>query len=253
VLEHLVAHRDRVVPREELLDAVWGFVAVCESNLTTCVAELRSALGDRRRTLRHARNRARRCVRTIERLLERIDRAGTEPCPAAPPLRVVVLAEDAERYADVVALLQPVGRPFEIDWAPTRDAVLGAMACGAHDVYLVDECSVQGGRSATTLVSAAAAHEWEVQAIRTGAAVHLVRADTRPGANAGLRTAVAAACHAVRETLTTIMGLADILGERLRDEEARAEAGHVRRVAAHLLDVISRLEHPDTVPPETRH
>jgi pimeloyl-ACP methyl ester carboxylesterase/DNA-binding winged helix-turn-helix (wHTH) protein len=46
VLAHLVAHRDRVVTKEELLDAVWGDRFVSESALTSRIKDARRAVGD---------------------------------------------------------------------------------------------------------------------------------------------------------------------------------------------------------------
>ncbi|MPZ00947.1 MAG: tetratricopeptide repeat protein [Actinophytocola sp.] len=46
VLLHLIDHRDRVVPKEELLDTVWGGRFVSESALTSQIKGVRWALGD---------------------------------------------------------------------------------------------------------------------------------------------------------------------------------------------------------------
>jgi DNA-binding winged helix-turn-helix (wHTH) protein/pimeloyl-ACP methyl ester carboxylesterase len=46
LLAHLIEHRDRVVTKSELLDAVWGDRFVSESALTSRVKMLRRALGD---------------------------------------------------------------------------------------------------------------------------------------------------------------------------------------------------------------
>ena len=46
VLVHLVRHRDRVVPKEELLDEVWGDRFVSESALTSRIKAARRAIGD---------------------------------------------------------------------------------------------------------------------------------------------------------------------------------------------------------------
>jgi class 3 adenylate cyclase/DNA-binding winged helix-turn-helix (wHTH) protein len=46
VLCHLLEHRDRVVPKEELLDEIWGSRFVAESALTTRIKQVRRALGD---------------------------------------------------------------------------------------------------------------------------------------------------------------------------------------------------------------
>ncbi len=46
VLDYLIQHRDRVVPKEELLDKLWPDVHVSESALTTAIRDARRALGD---------------------------------------------------------------------------------------------------------------------------------------------------------------------------------------------------------------
>ncbi len=46
VLGHLVQHRDRVVPKTELLDAVWGDRFVSESTLTSRIKAARQVVGD---------------------------------------------------------------------------------------------------------------------------------------------------------------------------------------------------------------
>jgi len=46
VLRYLFEHRDRVVPKEELLDEVWGNRFVSESALTSRIRSARQAVGD---------------------------------------------------------------------------------------------------------------------------------------------------------------------------------------------------------------
>jgi DNA-binding winged helix-turn-helix (wHTH) protein len=46
VLSLLILHRDRVVPKEELLDKVWGDRFVSESALTSRIKAVRQAVGD---------------------------------------------------------------------------------------------------------------------------------------------------------------------------------------------------------------
>jgi predicted ATPase/DNA-binding winged helix-turn-helix (wHTH) protein len=55
VLVHLVRHRDRAVPKAELLDAIWGNEFVSESALTTRIKSVRAALGDSGRDQRQIR------------------------------------------------------------------------------------------------------------------------------------------------------------------------------------------------------
>jgi TolB-like protein/DNA-binding winged helix-turn-helix (wHTH) protein len=51
VLRYLLEHAGRLVPREELLAAVWPGVVVTDDSVAQCVLELRKALGDHARTM----------------------------------------------------------------------------------------------------------------------------------------------------------------------------------------------------------
>ena len=65
VLAYLLAHRERVVAKEELLDEVWGDRFVSESALTTRIKEIRRAIGDdgtQQRLVRNVRGRGYRFV-----------------------------------------------------------------------------------------------------------------------------------------------------------------------------------------------
>ena len=65
VLAHLLAHRERLVAKEELLDEVWGDRFVSESALTTRIKEIRRAIGDdgtQQRLVRNIRGRGYRFV-----------------------------------------------------------------------------------------------------------------------------------------------------------------------------------------------
>ncbi len=50
VLVHLVHHRERVVAKEELMDAVWGGRFISETAVTSRIKQVRRALGDDGRT-----------------------------------------------------------------------------------------------------------------------------------------------------------------------------------------------------------
>ncbi len=56
LLALLVELRDRVVPKSELLESVWGDQFVSESALTTRIKQVRQALGDDGRTQKYVRN-----------------------------------------------------------------------------------------------------------------------------------------------------------------------------------------------------
>lgn len=73
VLAYLVAHRDRVVAKEELLDAVWGDRFVSESALTSRIKAARRAVGDdgtAQRVIRTVHGRGYQLVAPVEVLDE---------------------------------------------------------------------------------------------------------------------------------------------------------------------------------------
>ena len=89
VIQYLLEHRDRVVPKEELLDEVWGDRFVSESALTSRIKSARRALGDD--------GSAQRVIKTVHgrgyRFVATLDDPGTEsaserpsaPAPSAAP------------------------------------------------------------------------------------------------------------------------------------------------------------------------
>ena len=46
VLRHLVANAGRVVPKQEMLDALWPGLVVTDDALVQCVSDVRQALSD---------------------------------------------------------------------------------------------------------------------------------------------------------------------------------------------------------------
>lgn len=68
LLTYLVAHRDRVVPKRELLEGVWGHAFLTEANLTTRIKEARRAVGDdgsRQHVIRNVRGHGYRFVADV--------------------------------------------------------------------------------------------------------------------------------------------------------------------------------------------
>jgi pimeloyl-ACP methyl ester carboxylesterase/DNA-binding winged helix-turn-helix (wHTH) protein len=115
VLAHLLEHRDRVVRKEELLDAVWGTQFVTESALTTRIKQARQALGDdgrAQRMIRTVHGHGYRFVADVERVDGEVgeaaqdrpagDRAAAAPTSAAtaPPQVVEIERVPPTRYAD---------------------------------------------------------------------------------------------------------------------------------------------------------
>src|SRR5919108_60796 len=52
LLAYLLAHRDRIVPRQELCEHLWPHQFVSDATLDACLAQARQAVGDRGRTQR---------------------------------------------------------------------------------------------------------------------------------------------------------------------------------------------------------
>jgi TolB-like protein len=75
VLVYLVENADRLVPKEELINAIWPNVVVTDESLTHCVSELRNALGDSTQTI----------IKTVPRRGYRfaapVSRLATSPAP----------------------------------------------------------------------------------------------------------------------------------------------------------------------------
>ena len=79
VLLHLVRHRDRVVTKEELMDAVWGGRFVSEAAVTSRIKQVRRALGDDGRAQRAVRTLHGRGYRFVADVAE-----APEPPPGQP-------------------------------------------------------------------------------------------------------------------------------------------------------------------------
>lgn len=91
VLVHLIEHRDRLVTKEELLDAVWEGTFVTPNVLTRAVAQIRKALGDESQDARFIETVAKRGYRFIAPVT--VADAGVAPVTladagVAPPVPV---------------------------------------------------------------------------------------------------------------------------------------------------------------------
>lgn len=129
VLLLLVESRDRIVPHDEILDRVWGDVAVGRDSVVQCIADVRRALGDDPRNPTFVRTVPRRGYRWV---------AEVEEVPASPPRARYVSSETVTTILEVEEeivddRLSPrsagegarVRRPF-----PVKAAILGAVAAG---------------------------------------------------------------------------------------------------------------------------
>jgi DNA-binding winged helix-turn-helix (wHTH) protein/predicted ATPase len=98
LLEYLIRNRDRVVSRDDMLNAVWGGRIVSESTLATRINAARGAIGDNGESQHLIRTLARRGIRFIGEVREADDepqppRAGTSPSGAASHVAPWVEAE----------------------------------------------------------------------------------------------------------------------------------------------------------------
>lgn len=110
VLRYLIEHRDRVVTKEELLDAVWKDTFVTPNVLTRAIAQMRKGLGDDAFEARYIQTVAKRGYRFIARV--RADEPVPAPQVSEPPAssrlenaRSAVTAARRFRAIEIAALL----------------------------------------------------------------------------------------------------------------------------------------------------
>jgi pimeloyl-ACP methyl ester carboxylesterase/DNA-binding winged helix-turn-helix (wHTH) protein len=120
VLVYLVAHRDRVVTRDELLEHVWHTTFISDAALATRIKEVRQAVGDDGQAQRVIRTVHRRGYRFVAPVQERL--AAPVPAGGGPEISSAV----AEPAALDTAVMQQ-----EIRFCTTPDGVQIAYAlCG---------------------------------------------------------------------------------------------------------------------------
>ena len=98
LLAHLLAHRDRMVPKTELLDVVWGDRFVSESALTSRIKQARRAVGDdgqRQRSIATVHGRGYRFVAAVDAVST--EDAGSV-APSGPPAAAAAPIEQDVRY-----------------------------------------------------------------------------------------------------------------------------------------------------------
>jgi pimeloyl-ACP methyl ester carboxylesterase len=130
VLTYLVEHRDRVVPKEELMDSIWGGRFVSESAVTSRIKQARQAIGDNgqvQRLIRTVHGKGYRFVGAV-RATGRPAAAAAVAAPRDEPVRYAV--SDGLQIAyqvtgggdrDIVLVAGFVSH-LELDWADPRHA-----------------------------------------------------------------------------------------------------------------------------------
>ena len=98
VLAFLVQERDRVVPKTEILDSVWGDQFVSESAMTTRIKQVRQSLGDDGRTQKYVRTVHGRGYQFVGDLTSVASPTPATPAPlvasTAPNLAVDIAVDD---------------------------------------------------------------------------------------------------------------------------------------------------------------
>lgn len=96
LLVYLVRHRDRAVPKNELLDVIWPDSVVSETALSTALKEVRRALGDdgrNQRFIRTQRGLGYRFVPDVAERTETLSAPSIEARPQAPNVSATPLAK----------------------------------------------------------------------------------------------------------------------------------------------------------------
>jgi predicted ATPase/DNA-binding winged helix-turn-helix (wHTH) protein len=160
LLRHLIVNHDRVVPKEELLDTIWGDRFVSESALTSRIKAARRAVGDD--------GQAQRAIRTVHaRGYQFVADVQIESAPgrrALPRLRNAPIGRDpdiasvVERVRD--SPLVTVAGPGGIGKTTVALAVAGRLqADHADGAVFVDLSPVPPGADITRAVAEAAGVE----------------------------------------------------------------------------------------------
>ena len=127
VLTYLVSHRDRVVSKEELMDAVWGGRFVTEAAVTSRIKQARRAMGDD--------GRGQRLIRTVHgrgyRFIAEVRTAATDARQsngAMAPIRYTqsdglhIAYQVSGAGAIDIVLISGFVSHLELDWAEPRHA-----------------------------------------------------------------------------------------------------------------------------------
>ena len=97
VLAYLLEHRDRVIPKQEILEHLWPDQFVGDDALKACITALRKALGDRGRTPRFVRTQHGQGYRFVAMVTVQ-EHVAMDAAPLALPLHV---SEEASHQAEM--------------------------------------------------------------------------------------------------------------------------------------------------------
>jgi len=112
LLVHLVRNRERVVTKDNLIDAVWGGRIVSESTLTSHINAVRKAIGDTGEEQRLVRTIARKGYRFVGNVREAYGSERTDPAKPHEPLAQALVLPDRPSIA-VLPFLNLSGDPAQ--------------------------------------------------------------------------------------------------------------------------------------------
>jgi len=130
VLCLLVRNRERLVTKDELLDAVWGHRHVSESVLKTIINQLRSQLGDDPRTPRYIETLHRRGYRFVAQVAP-LSTVRPRPAEDATPPTILAVDDEPELLSMVEEYL--VSRGYRVVTASNAQearSILGSTKIG---------------------------------------------------------------------------------------------------------------------------
>ena len=111
VLVYLIEHRDRVVSKEELLEAIWEGRAVSESALTSRINAARSTVGDTGASQKWIRTSARKGYRFVGLLDARDDARVAPKTKLRQEVRFCTAADGPHIASRRLAAALPSSRP----------------------------------------------------------------------------------------------------------------------------------------------
>jgi TolB-like protein/DNA-binding winged helix-turn-helix (wHTH) protein/Tfp pilus assembly protein PilF len=112
----LVKNRDRVVSKDELIDAVWGGRVISDSTLTSRLNAARAAIGDSGEEQKLIRTYARRGVRFVGT----VEEPGGQPVASAETASASAAAPAEQERPAVVLVAEPLGFAALLEWDKER-------------------------------------------------------------------------------------------------------------------------------------
>ena len=179
VLIYLIAHRDRVISRQEILDHLWPQQFIGETTLNSCIREARQAIGDTgqaQRLIQTLHSRGYRFVGTVGE--------ANDPFPdeATRALLALPLAS-AERTAASRTAAHTTSAPEELDQAVAPTPVLRGEAQAWVESGGTSPDVLEGERKPVTILCCALANATELAThVGSEAMYRLMRAFFSPGA-----------------------------------------------------------------------